>query len=145
MVGEAAKTDVYVGGTRPIVELLVTNGADAKAVAKNPFSDEMKWTGFHLLAIARHNMDYSNLFSFLIEAGLTLDGITYSDTDSHCPAETPFLVAVQHNAFNLATTFLEHGANPNALSVSSGLLSLDSPPPSLDRSSSLHQCTQYLA
>jgi hypothetical protein len=88
----------------------------------------MNWTGFHILAIAGHNTEYSELVSFLIEAGLTIDGIPSSDTDdSHSPAETPFLIAVQHNAFNLATTFLEHGADPNALSVSSGLLSLEFP------------------
>ncbi|KAJ5911152.1 uncharacterized protein N7473_000455 [Penicillium subrubescens] len=113
---------------KSLVELLVTNGADPKALAKNPFSDEMNWTGFHILAIAGHNTDYSELVPFLIETGLLIDGIPSSDTnDSNGPAETPLLVAVQHNAFNLATTFLEHGADPNALCVSSGLLSLEFP------------------
>jgi hypothetical protein len=67
------------------------------------------------------------LVAFLIEAGLLIDGILNIEDGSHNPAETPFLVAVQHNAFDLATTFLEFGADPNALCLSSGLLSLERP------------------
>lgn len=130
---------------KSIVEPFVTNGADPKAMAKNPFSDEMNWTGFHILVIAGHNTDYSELMSFLIEAGLPIDGISLSDADdSRSSAESPLLVAVQHKAFNLATTFLEHGADPNALCVSSGLLSLEFPTKSSDIWSPLRHNTRYL-
>ena len=122
---------------KPIVELLIKNGADPKAVARNPFNaDEMNWTGFHILATAGHNTDHAELVSYLVlDAGLHIDGY-YSnangdspefESNPRCTPETPFLVAVQHNAFNLASTFLEFGADPNAVGSSAGLLSLENP------------------
>ncbi|GAD97617.1 predicted protein [Paecilomyces variotii No. 5] len=115
---------------KPIVELLVTNGADLKAMAKNPFDpDKLNWTAFHILAIAGHNTNYADLVSYLVDAGLPIDGYFSNDEDDsgNHSAETPFLVAVQHNALNLASTFLQLGADLNALRFSSGLLSLEYP------------------
>lgn len=111
---------------KSIVELLVANGADLKTVAKNPFSDEMNWTDFDILATTGHNTDYSELVSFLIDEGLPLGNPSGTESSHHLP-ETPFLVAVQHNAFSLASTFLEYRADLNASIISSGLLSLEYP------------------
>lgn len=122
---------------RHIVELLITNGADPKAVAQNPFNaDEMNWTGLHIFATAGHNTDHAELVSYLVlDAGLYIDGYCSNangespefESNPKCTPETPFLVAVQHNAFKLASTFLEFGANPNAVCYNAGLLSLENP------------------
>ncbi|KAL4976597.1 hypothetical protein BDW66DRAFT_166389 [Aspergillus desertorum] len=112
---------------RPMVELLVKHGADIHAAARNPFSDEMNWTGFHILAAAGHTTNYSELVAFLVKAGLSVDGISAGQKETVHEVESPFLVAVQHNAFGLATTFLDYGGDPNASSCSAGLLSLDHP------------------
>ncbi|KGO76508.1 hypothetical protein PITC_087870 [Penicillium italicum] len=122
---------------RPVVELLVKNSADPKAVAQNPFNaGEMNWTGLHIFATAGHNTDHVELVSYLVhDAGLHIDGHNsnanvdspeFEDNPRGTP-ETPFLVAVQHNAFNLASTLLEFGANPNAACYNAGLLSLENP------------------
>ncbi|KAJ6031532.1 ankyrin [Penicillium herquei] len=122
---------------KPIVELLITNCADPKAVARNPFNvDEINWTGLHILAMAGHNTNHDELVSYLVlEAGLHIDG-HYSnatensselESDAGYNLETPFLVALQHNAFNLASTFLAFGANSNAVCTNAGLLSLENP------------------
>lgn len=112
---------------QPIVELLIARGADPKAVAKNPFSNEINWTGFHILATAGHDSNYSGLMSILVDAGLPINGIPGDANAPQHSIESPFLVAIQHNAFNLATAFIEHGADPNFLSLSAGLVSLDHP------------------
>lgn len=109
---------------KPLVELLVKHGADPRATAKNPLSGDMNWTAFHILAAAGHTKDYSDLVTFLVTAGVPIDGIPAGSSDS---TESPFLVAIQHNAFGLATAFLEHCANPNACSSTSGMLSLRYP------------------
>ncbi|KAJ5921343.1 ankyrin [Penicillium verhagenii] len=139
--GEHRRTPVLEAirwNRKPIVELLIINGADPKAVARNPFNvDEMNWGGLHILATAGHNTNHSELVSYLVlESGLYIDGyhsnvtengpeLESSDTGS--TVETPFLVAVQHNAFNLASTFLAFGADPNAVCSNAGLLSLENP------------------
>ncbi|KAL4733652.1 hypothetical protein BDV11DRAFT_77005 [Aspergillus similis] len=112
---------------RPTVELLVSHGADIHAVAKNPSSNEMNWTGFHILAAAGHTTNFSDLVAFLVKSGLPIEGILAGQKETVHKVESPFLVAVQHNAFGLATTFLDHGADPNASSCSAGLLSLEHP------------------
>ncbi|PWY73020.1 ankyrin [Aspergillus heteromorphus CBS 117.55] len=129
-VGEDRRTPVLEAirwNRKPLVQLLVANGADPKAMAKNPFnSDEQNWTGLHILATAGHNTDHvAELVSYLVDVGLDIEG-SHSGSNEHSP-ETPFLVAVQHNAFNLASTFIHCGAHPNALCTSSGLLSLEYP------------------
>ncbi|KAL1860095.1 hypothetical protein Plec18170_002044 [Paecilomyces lecythidis] len=131
--GEDRRTPVLEAirwNRKPIVELLVANGADLKAMAKNPFDpDELNWTAFHILAIAGHNTNYADLVSYLVDAGLPIDGYSGNDEDNsenHSP-ETPFLVTVQHNALDLASKFLQFGADLNALRFSSGLLSLEYP------------------
>jgi ankyrin repeat protein len=111
-----------------IVETLVASGADPKAAARNPFSaKEMNWTGLHIFAAAGHDENHSELVSFLIQAGLPIDGIPNSPDGTQQSPETPFLVTIQHNAFNLATTLLYFGANPNALQTSAGFFSLEHP------------------
>ncbi|KAL6233197.1 hypothetical protein BDW75DRAFT_215712 [Aspergillus navahoensis] len=112
---------------RPTVELLVSHGAEVRAVAKNPYSDEMNWTGFHILAAAGHTTNYSDLVAFLVESGLSIAGIPAGQKETVHGVESPFLVAIQHNAFGLATTFLDYGADPNASSCGAGLLSLEHP------------------
>ncbi|KAL4993593.1 hypothetical protein BDV10DRAFT_199466 [Aspergillus recurvatus] len=110
---------------RPMVELLVSHGAEVHAAAKNPFSDEMNWTGFHILAAAGHTTNYSDLVAFLVKSGLSVGGIPAGQKETVYGVESPFLVAIQHNAFGLATTFVDYGADPNASSCSAGLLSLE--------------------
>lgn len=109
---------------KALVELLVKHGADPKATSRNPLSGEMNWTAFHILAAAGHTKDYSDLVSFLVTAGVPIDGIPVGNSSD---SESPFLVAIQHNAFGLATAFLGHGANHNACSRTSGMLSLRHP------------------
>ncbi|PYH94510.1 kinase-like protein [Aspergillus ellipticus CBS 707.79] len=128
--GEDRRTPVLEAirwNRKPLAELLISNGADVSSLAKNPFNaSEMNWSGFHILATAGHNTTHVvELVSYLVDAGLSVDG-HHSSSDGYTP-ETPFLVAVQHNAFNLATAFVEHGAHPNTLCLSSGLLSLEHP------------------
>ncbi|KAJ5443633.1 uncharacterized protein N7458_007505 [Penicillium daleae] len=115
---------------KSIVELLVANGADLKTVAKNPFSDEMNWTDFHILATTGHNTDYSELVSFLIDEGLPLGNPSGTESSHHLP-ETPFLVAVQHNAFSLASTFLEYRADLSPRLLVPGCFLWNIPPQSL--------------
>ncbi|KAL7651567.1 hypothetical protein ACMYSQ_008912 [Aspergillus niger] len=111
-----------------IVELLAENGADPKAAARNPFStNQVNWTGLHIFAAAGHDEDHSGLVSFLIQTGLPVDGILDAADEPQQASETPFLLALQHNAFNLATTLLDFGADPNALRTSAGFFSLEHP------------------
>jgi ankyrin repeat protein len=124
-----------------IVELLLAHGADPLATGRNPFSRTQKdWTALHVFANAGHNTDTS-LVRILVEKGLPADGRvnhssekTPSEEHTTIPAksgmicvETPLLVAIQNNAFNLATLFLDLGADPNALCLSSGLVTLPHP------------------
>jgi ankyrin repeat protein len=103
--------------------LLVENGADVCVTARNPFTkDQMEWSALHIFAHAGHNVDVT-LAADLVAAGVPVNGrLTPSSM-----AETPILVALENNAFNLATTLLGLGADINALSLSSGLMSLEHP------------------
>ena len=130
---------------RPLVELLLQHGADAKALAANPFQPVTRnWSALHVFAQEGHNKDIP-IVKILIQLGVPVDGpmassqmedkrisdndiasemSTLSVTDKPTPilpCETPFAVAIRRNAFNLASTLLSLGANPNALTISSGL------------------------
>lgn len=97
----------------------------------------MNWTALHILANAGHNSDVS-MASRLVHAGLHVDGLPEilatgdgeeaaqqpSPNDS---TETPFLVAMQNNAFNLATELVGLGADINALCLGSGFITLEYP------------------
>ena len=50
-----------------------------------------------------------------------------SEESEVLPCETPLAVSLRHNAFNFANILLQHGANPNALTTSSGLFQIDHP------------------
>ena len=132
---------------RPLVELLLSHGADTHARAANPFQpDLLNWSALHVFAQEGHNNDVS-LVQTLAQMGIPVDGPTtptpaegnhtttnddlnpdvhrLSLKDNPGPTiptcETPFAIAVRHNAFHLSSTLLSLGANPNALTLSSGL------------------------
>ncbi|OJJ45965.1 hypothetical protein ASPZODRAFT_143828 [Penicilliopsis zonata CBS 506.65] len=99
-----------------IVELLLSHGADITASARNPFTNELTWTGFHILATAGHDLGD---ISYLLKAGLSLQELPST--------ESPFLVALQHNVFDLASSLLTAGAQVSALCCDAGFLSLEYP------------------
>ncbi|KAL9038328.1 MAG: hypothetical protein Q9214_005322 [Letrouitia sp. 1 TL-2023] len=131
-----------------LVQLLLGHGADMLALASNPFQpDQTNWSALHVFAHEGHNKGMG-LVKALVEAGVPVDGAEH--TPSMAPredpsinqaaetvdisslsltktipkimtCETPFAVALRHNAFNLATVLLQAGADPNALTISSGL------------------------
>lgn len=131
-----------------LVKLLLGHGANVLALASNPFQpDRMNWSALHVFAHEGHNKDM-DLVKVLVEAGVPVDGAEYSQsvappnapstnqtagpvdmsslsltktTPQIMTCETPFAVALRHNAFNLATFLLQAGADPNALTISSGL------------------------
>jgi len=127
-----------------LVDLLLAHGADPKARARNPFAvEDMNWTALHVLANAGHNTGVS-LALTLVRSNIDVDGQPEEISTRQCevdteqqlsevplllkkPLETPFLVAIQNNAFTLATEFLNLGADINALSISSGFVSLEQP------------------
>jgi ankyrin repeat protein len=129
-----------------LVDLLLAHGADPKARARHPFAtDDMNWTALHILANAGHDDDLS-LVSTLVCSNIDVDGQPEETSISgleevsaeqqpliNVPLprkksiETLFLVAIQNNAFNLATEFLNLGANINALSIGSGFNTLEQP------------------
>lgn len=134
---------------RPLVELLLSHGADPHARAANPFEpDLLNWSALHVFAQECHDKDLS-LVHTLVQTGIPVDGPTsptpaednnnglnpdihqLSLTDSPGPTiptcETPFAIALRHNAFHLSTTLLSHGADPNAPTLSSGLFKSSHP------------------
>jgi ankyrin repeat protein len=129
-----------------LVDLLLIHGADPKARARHPFAkDDMNWTALHILANAGHDTDVS-LASTLVRSDLDVDGqpeepltspreefvadqqpLTNVPPTRNDSLETPFLVAIQNNAFTLATELLNLGADINAMSVGSGFITLKQP------------------
>lgn len=106
-----------------IFQLLVKHGVDVRGAARNPFTqDQMEWSALHTFAHAGHNANVA-LAADLVAAGVPVDGRLTQDSMT----ETPLLVALENNAFNLASTLLGLGADINALSLSSGLMSLEYP------------------
>ena len=140
-----ALLEAFRWNRRPLVELLLSHGADAHVRAANPFQPELlNWSALHVFAQEGHNNDVS-LVQTLIQTGIPVDGPTslnpaegnhttnndlnpdidrLSLKDNPGPTqacETPFAIAIRHNAFHLGSTLLSLGANPNALTLSSGL------------------------
>ena len=129
----------------PLFQTLVEHGADIHALAANPFRPGLlNWSALHTFAYEGHNKDVS-LVRSLVENGIPVDGplngpligsiVESKDATSPnisslsvnpeptvaYPSETSFAIAVRHNAFYLASTLLSLKADPNALSLSSGL------------------------
>lgn len=108
---------------RRIFQLLLSRGANPSVTAQNPFLEhQTDWTALHIFAFAGHDSDIQ-LCKDLVDTGVALEG---RPPDSTQP-ETPLTVAIQNNAFNLASTLLTLGANINALSQSSGLVATEHP------------------
>ena len=133
---------------RSMYQTLLNHGADVHALAANPFQPKLRnWSALHIFAHEGHNKDVS-LVGDLVAAGLPADGssdapaatsqtpisssdealsseistLTLNNVSSPVlPCETPFAVAVRRNAFQLASKLLSLGANPSALTLSSGL------------------------
>lgn len=131
-----------------LVNLLLGYGANVRALASNPFQpDQMNWSALHIFAHEGHNKNL-DLVRALVENSVLVDGAEYTQpvAPPNAPStnqtaetvdisplsltktspqimtcETPFAVALRHNAFNLATVLLQAGADPNALTLSSGL------------------------
>ncbi|KAF5548231.1 death-associated kinase 1 [Fusarium mexicanum] len=105
-----------------MVNLLLENGAHATGASKNPFSGQASaWTALHVLAYAGQND--TRLVQPLLDHGAPLDGFP----DEVGKAESPLLVAVQNDQFQLADSFISHGADINLTSMSSGHLSFTNP------------------
>lgn len=106
-----------------LFDLLLTHGADVQTRSRNPFDKtKMDWSALHLFAHAGHDIDVT-LAESLIRAGVPADAQMADRRD----CETPLLVALKNNAFNLATLLLKHDADVNAKSVSSGFIVLEYP------------------
>ncbi|KAG5793097.1 hypothetical protein H9Q69_007835 [Fusarium xylarioides] len=105
-----------------MVNILLENGAHATGVSKNPFSGQAStWTAFHVLAYAGQND--TRLVQPLLDHGAPVDGFP----DESGRTESPLLVAVQNDQFQLADCFVSHGANINLTSMSNGHLSFTNP------------------
>ncbi|KAF4498684.1 death-associated kinase 1 [Fusarium agapanthi] len=105
-----------------MVNLLLENGAHATGASKNPFSGQASaWTALHVLAYAGQND--TRLVQPLLDHGAPLDGFP----DEVGKTESPLLVAVQNDQFQLADSFVSHGADINLTSMSSGHLSFTNP------------------
>ena len=148
-IGDARRTPVLEAirwNRESLVQTLVDHGADILALAANPFApEESNWSALHIYAQEGHDRDLS-LVEKLVGMGISVEGpsklndpdvtqestslsigiSTLSITDNSPSSqinETPFAVAIRHNAFNLANTLLSLGADPNSLATSSGLFS----------------------
>jgi ankyrin repeat protein len=148
--GGAGRTPVLEAvrwNRRSMFQTLVDHGADNQALAANPFQPHLwNWSALHIFANEGHTKDVSIVHD-LVKCGVPVDGvpahapnvqdITRDESIStHMsslslketaaptyPCETPFTVSLRHNAFPLSTTLLSLGANPNALTLTSGLFS----------------------
>ena len=114
--GRTPLLDAVRWNRRHMVKLLLSYGADAHTMARNPFDhDKRNWSALHIFAEQAHNNDLV-LVSDLLGGEIPVDG--RYDTD----VETPFFVAVRRNATRLADFLLSKGADLNALSTRSSLL-----------------------
>lgn len=105
-----------------MVSLLLEHGANATGASKNPFSGQAStWTALHVLAYAGQND--TRLVQPLLDHGAPIDGFP----DESGRTESPLLVAVQNDQFQLAECFISHGADINSTSLSSGHLSFTNP------------------
>ncbi|KAL6357251.1 hypothetical protein LRP88_07409 [Fusarium phalaenopsidis] len=105
-----------------MVNLLLEHGAHATGASKNPFSGQAStWTALHVLAYAGQND--ARLVQLLLDHGAPLDGFP----DDFDITESPLLIAVQNDAFQLADSFVSHGADLNFTTLGSGHLALTNP------------------
>ncbi|KAF4123021.1 hypothetical protein GMORB2_6569 [Geosmithia morbida] len=105
-----------------LVDLLIEHGADARRGCKNPFSGkESTWNALHVLA--HSGQDDIRLIRRLVAHGASVDGSSeHSDG-----TESPLLVAVQSDSFQVADELVNLGADPNAITLGSGHLTLTHP------------------
>jgi len=121
-------------------------------LAANPFSPEdCNWSALHIFAHEGHDIDLA-VVSRLVGLGLSPDGPASANSlkgcdkqvtttpfpevstltleNGHAAAhdiESPFAVALRHNAFNLAKELMSLGADPNHLANKSELFASDRP------------------
>lgn len=108
---------------RKVFDLLIENGAEINAKSRNPFDgSQHAWSALHTFAHASHESDVS-LAERILELGEDVD----AQLEGFVDLETPFLVALKNNAFNLAKLLLQNGADINFKCVSSGLIKLEYP------------------
>lgn len=106
-----------------LFDLLISRGADIHARSRNPFDgSRTNWSALHAFAYAAHDSDLT-LVRKIIEAGIDVDAQSNESAD----LETPLLVALKNNAFNLTQELLRRGANINAVCISSGFVTLEQP------------------
>jgi ankyrin repeat protein/serine/threonine protein kinase len=106
-----------------LFDLLLSRGADVHARSRNPFDgSRTDWSALHAFAYAAQNSDLS-LLPKIIEAGVEVDAQISGSMD----LETPLLVALKNNAFNLAEELQQRGAKVHSLCTSSGLITLEQP------------------
>ncbi|KAL9028825.1 MAG: hypothetical protein Q9196_002853 [Gyalolechia fulgens] len=141
-IGEAQRTPVLEAirwNRETLVETLMDHGADILARAANPFApEELNWSALHIFAHEGHDGDLT-LVETLVHSKFPVGGwvsregptsntlpdistLSFHDQDGLTQRnETPFAVAVRHNAFNLASKLLSLAADPNSLSITAGL------------------------
>ena len=146
-IGEARRIPVLEAirwNRESLVQTLTDHGAYIHALAANPFvPEESNWGALHIDAHEGHERNLS-LVKRLVEMGLPVEGsseieepaslapnvstLSISDEQFHRRSnETPFAVAVRYNTFTLAETLLTLSADPNSLSLTSGLFAAPFP------------------
>lgn len=155
-VGAAQRTPVLEAvrwNKEGIVQTLVDHGADIHWLAANPFSpQERNWSALHVFAHEGHDRNLT-VVSKLIELGIPVDGslgngsvratadlqatdestpdistLTFQDANTVIHnIESPFTVALRHNAFILASKLLSLGADPNDLALNAGMFMSEQP------------------
>lgn len=146
-VGEARRTPALEAirwNRENLVRTLAGHGADIHALAANPFAPaESNWSALHIYAHEGHDRDLS-LVHLLVDMGFPVEGTSKPDDPQSIPPdigtlsiadkqlpnqmhETPFAVAIRHNAFKLADALLSLGADANSLSTKSGLFQVVKP------------------
>ncbi|KAI9697693.1 MAG: hypothetical protein M1836_004643 [Candelina mexicana] len=124
--GERRRTPILESvrwNNKPMFKLLLEHGADPKAKAQNPFVRyRLDWTALHIFAHEGHNARVE-LVDDMVSLGVFIDG----DPSASGITETPMTVAINNNAFGLASNLLDNGADINALSTSSGLIATKHP------------------
>ncbi|KAL8828105.1 MAG: hypothetical protein Q9191_002785 [Dirinaria sp. TL-2023a] len=140
-VGEAQRTPIFKAirwKRAPLVQVLLDHGADIHALASNPFSPgDRGWSALHVFAHKEHDRDL-DLMLRLVSLGFAPEGPASSrmpitlgrqqirvnlvyeidsmtiqnDGSQDADVESPFTVALRHNAFNLKDELLSLGADP---------------------------------
>ena len=148
-IGDGRRTPILEAvrwNREDLVRTLLDHGADTLAQAANPFApEELNWSALHIFAHEGHDKDLS-VVDIIVKSGLPVDGPEeYTANIANVPSdspdllssigalsitdrgkpyrsnETPFAVAIRHNAFNLAEKLLSLGADANSLSTKAGL------------------------